>query len=152
MHVPTTSVWGFLLMRSMAWLKPLRRRTSRYQHEQRLIERWLAAIRAAASVDAQLALEIAECARLIKGYGDTHARGTGNFLRLFGTLVEGSSELAPAERATRLRQAREAALADPEGKALGQSLGGGGDARPAVVKPVVWLTPKRTETLSTDAD
>jgi indolepyruvate ferredoxin oxidoreductase beta subunit len=89
---------------------------------------------------------------LIKGYGDTHARGTGNFLRLFETLVEGSPELAPAERATRLRQAREAALADPEGKALGQSLGGGGDARPAVVKPVVWLTPKRTETLSTDAD
>jgi indolepyruvate ferredoxin oxidoreductase beta subunit len=124
MHVPTTSVWGFVLMRSMAWLKPMRRRTSRYQDEQRLIERWLAAIRAAASVDARLALEIAECARLIKGYGETHARGTGNFLRLFETLMEGSPELAPAERATRLRQAREAALADPEGKALGQALGG----------------------------
>ncbi|HEU5282405.1 MAG TPA: indolepyruvate oxidoreductase subunit beta family protein [Burkholderiales bacterium] len=152
MHVPTTSVWGFLLMRTMAWLKPWRRRTSRFQDEQRLIERWLAAIRAAAAVDAQLALEIAECARLIKGYGDTHARGTGNFLRLFETLVEGSPELGPAERATRLRQAREAALADPEGKALGQALVGGSATPEPVAKPVVWLTPKRTETLSTDAD
>jgi indolepyruvate ferredoxin oxidoreductase beta subunit len=152
MHVPTTSVWGFLLMRSMAWLKPLRRRTSRYQDEQRLIERWLAAIRTAVSVDAQLALEIAECARLIKGYGDTHARGKGNFLRLFETLVEGAPELSPAERAARLRQAREAALADPEGKALGQALGGGGAKPEPAVKPVVWLTPKRAETLSTDAD
>ena len=152
MHVPTTSVWGFLLMRAMAWLKPLRRRTSRYQDEQRLIERWLAAIRAVASADTRLALEIAECARLIKGYGDTHARGMGNFLRLFDTLVEGASELSPAERATRLRLAREAALADPEGKALGQALGGGSAKPEPAVKPVVWLTPKRAETLSTDAD
>jgi indolepyruvate ferredoxin oxidoreductase beta subunit len=152
MHLPTTSIWGFLLMRAMAWLKPLRRRTSRYEEEQRLIERWLAAIRAAATIDDRLAAEIAQCARLIKGYGDTHARGTGNFLRLFETLVEGSPELTPAERTSRLRQAREAALADPEGKALGQTLGSG-DAKPEpAVKPVVWLTPKRTETLSTDAD
>jgi hypothetical protein len=44
------------------------------------------------------------------------------------------------------------ALGDPEGKALVQALGGG-DTKPVpMVKPVVWLTPKRTETLSTDAD
>jgi indolepyruvate ferredoxin oxidoreductase beta subunit len=152
MHVPTTSVWGYLLMRSMAWLKPWRRRTSRFQEEQRLIERWLSAIRSSIPIGAQLALEIAECARLIKGYGDTHARGTGNFLRLLETLIEGSPELAPPERTARLRQGREAALADPEGRALEQTLGGA-DTKPATAaKAIVWLTPKRAETLSTDAD
>jgi len=152
MHVRTTSVSGFLLMRSMAWLKPLRRHTSRFHEEQRLIERWLAAIHAAAGTHPPLALEIAECARLIKGYGDTHQRGTANFLRLFETLMDGLPELAPAERAAALRKAREAALADPEGKQLGRVLGSG-DAKPAVTaRPVVWLSPKRTETLSADAD
>ena len=37
----------------------------------------------------------------------------------------------PREQAAALRKAREAALADPEGKHLGQTLG----------KPVVWLKP-----------
>jgi len=31
---------------------------------------------------AELALEVAECARLIKGYGDTHKRGSANFLAI----------------------------------------------------------------------
>ncbi|MGH8629230.1 MAG: indolepyruvate oxidoreductase subunit beta family protein, partial [Burkholderiales bacterium] len=69
MHVRTTSVFGFLLMRSMAWLKPLRRHTSRFHEERRLIERWLSAIRVAAENDVDLALEIAQCAKLLKGYG-----------------------------------------------------------------------------------
>ena len=152
MHVRTTSVSGFLLMRSMAWLKPFRRRTSRFHDEQRLIERWLAAVRVAAGLHPQLALEITECARLIKGYGDTHQRGTANFLRLLDTLVDGSPELAPAERAAALRKAREAALADPEGKQLGQVLSVGETKPAGSARPIVWVSSKRTKTLSTDVD
>jgi len=37
---------------------------------------------------AELALEIALCGRLIKGYGDTNRRAKANFLRIFDTLVE----------------------------------------------------------------
>ena len=152
MHLRTTSVSGFLLMRSLAWLKPLRRRTSRYHAEQQLIERWLAAVNAAIPAHPPLALEIAECACLIKGYGETHQRGADRFVRLLDTLVDGAPELTPAQRAASLRQAREAALADPEGPGPGQALPGV-TARPAPGgKPIIWLSPKRSETLSADAD
>jgi indolepyruvate ferredoxin oxidoreductase beta subunit len=145
LHVRTTSVFGFLLMRSMAWLKPLRRRTSRFHDEQFLIERWLAAIRSAASQDAALALEIAQCARLLKGYGETHKRGQGNFLRIFEELVEGRPSLSSGERAAAIREAREAALADPEGGKLSAALPANGQGR---AQPVQWVSRKRAEMLA----
>ena len=126
MYVKTTSVFGFLLLRSMAWLRPLRRATGRFHDEQQLIERWLDAIRTAAGRDLGLGLEIALCGRLIKGYGETHRRAKANFLRILDTLVEneiaGGSFASGAERAAAIRKAREAALADPEGRKLEQSL------------------------------
>jgi indolepyruvate ferredoxin oxidoreductase beta subunit len=131
MHVKTSGVFGFLLMRAMAWLKPWRPRSYRFQEEQQLIERWLARVREAAARSAPLALEIAECARLIKGYGDTHRRGKANFLAILDALVDNPATADPAEQARAIRKARDAALADPEGKALGGALG----------KPVTWLKP-----------
>jgi len=126
LYVKTTSVFGFLLLRSMAWLRPLRRATGRFHDEQQLVERWLDAIRAAAGRDLGLGLEIALCGRLIKGYGETHRRAKANFLRILDTLVEnavtGGSFGSDAERAAAIRKAREAALADPEGRKLEQSL------------------------------
>ncbi len=113
---------GFLLLRSLAWLRPLRRLTSRYGEEQALIERWLAAIAAAAPADLELALEIALVGRLIKGYGDTHRRAKANFLRIMDALVEGGAVGDVRERANAIRAARESALADPEGRALEGSL------------------------------
>jgi len=139
MHLKTTTVSGYLLLRSMAWLRPFRRMTSRYGEEQERIDRWLAAVARAAATDAALALEVAECARLVKGYGDTHRRGWGNFERILATLVEDQPDLSAAERAAGIRKARLAALADPEGKALAQEIG--------AAKPVVWLSPKRAETI-----
>ena len=47
LHIKSSSVFGFLLLRSLAWLRPLRRMSARYAEEQALIERWLAAIAAA---------------------------------------------------------------------------------------------------------
>jgi indolepyruvate ferredoxin oxidoreductase beta subunit len=122
MYVKTTSVFGFLLLRSMAWLRPFRRATGRFHDEQRLIERWLDAIRAAAARDLGLALEIALCGRLIKGYGETHRRAKANFLRILDTIVAGGSFASDGERTVAIRKAREAALADPEGRKLEQSL------------------------------
>ncbi len=130
-HLKTSSVFGFLLLRAMAWLKPLRRMTSRYAEEQTRMESWLAAIEKAAARDAALALEVAQCARLVKGYGDTHQRGWGNFERIMATVVEGEPQLTALERAAAIRKARLAALADAEGTALTKEIGN--------VKPVVWL-------------
>ena len=135
LRVKTSSVSGFLLLRLLAWLKPLRRSSLRFHEEQALIACWLEAVTKTARSDAALALEIAECARLIKGYGDTHQRGRGNFLRIFERLVEADSGLSGPARIDAIRKAREQALSDPDGSAA---------QRPAsTVKPVVWLTPQR---------
>ena len=131
MHVKTSGVFGFLLVRSLAWLKPWRPHSYRYAEEQRLIERWLARVKNAVARDVALALEVAECARLIKGYGETHRRGKANFLAIMDALVDNSATPDPAQQAQAIRKAREAALADPEGKALGGALG----------RPVTWLKP-----------
>jgi indolepyruvate ferredoxin oxidoreductase beta subunit len=131
MHIRTSGVFGFLLVRSLAWMRPLRPTSYRYREEQALIERWLGLVAEAAKRDAALAWEVAECARLIKGYGETHRRGKGNFLAIVDALVENPATAGAAEQALAIRKAREAALADPEGKALGTTLG----------KPVVWLKP-----------
>jgi indolepyruvate ferredoxin oxidoreductase beta subunit len=131
MHIRTSSLWGYLLIRGLAWLKPWRPMSYRYREEQQLIERWLALVAEAAGRDAALAREIAECARLIKGYGETHRRGKANFLAILDALVENPATSDVREQAAAVRKAREAALADPEGQALGRELG----------KPVVWLKP-----------
>ncbi len=47
LHIKSSSVFGFLLLRALAWLRPLRRMSARYAEEQALIERWLSAIAAA---------------------------------------------------------------------------------------------------------
>jgi indolepyruvate ferredoxin oxidoreductase beta subunit len=129
MHVKTSGVLGFLTVRALAWLKPWRPYSHRYAGEQKLIERWLADVREAAKRSLPLAVEVAECARLLKGYGETHRRGKANFLAILDALVENPPTQDPAEQAKAIRRAREAALADPEGKALGKTLG----------KPVTWL-------------
>ena len=129
MHLKTSGVFGYLLVRSLAWLKPWRPHSYRYHEEQQLIEHWLTRARETAARSVPLALEVAECARLIKGYGDTHRRGKANFLAILDALVENPATTDPAEQAKAIRKARDAALADPEGKALGGALG----------KPVTWL-------------
>ncbi|HEX6266961.1 MAG TPA: DUF6537 domain-containing protein, partial [Burkholderiales bacterium] len=131
MHIKTSGLWGYLLVRSLAWLKPWRPMSYRYREEQQLIEGWLGLVADAAKRDTLLALEVAECARLIKGYGETHRRGKANFLAIVDALIQNPATSSPREQAAAIRKAREAALADPEGKALGSALG----------KPVVWLKP-----------
>ena len=134
MHVKTSGVFGYLMVRSLAWLRPWRPHSYRFQEEQKLIERWLARVGDAAARSPALALEVAECATLLKGYGETHRRGKANFLAIMDALVENPATADPAEQAKAIGKAREAALADPEGKALGGALG----------KPVTWLKPVRS--------
>src|SRR5690606_20378446 len=116
MRLRTNGIPGYALLRGLAGLRALRRFTSRWHEEQRAIEGWLAAMQDALRLDRRLAIEIAECARLVKGYGSTHQRGRQNFQRLLalatGGLRHGESAQALGEV---LRQARAAALSDPQG-------------------------------------
>jgi indolepyruvate ferredoxin oxidoreductase beta subunit len=134
MHVKTSGIGGYLLVRALAWLKPWRPRSLRYAEEQALIERWLAAVRGAAPRSTALALEVVECAGLLKGYGETHRRGRSSFLAILDALVENPATTDPAAQAAAIRKVRVAALSDPEQKALEKSLG----------RPVTWLRAEKT--------
>lgn len=124
MQVRTDTIFGFLRLRSMAALRPIRRIGYRYKAEQEQIEHWLDLVCGAAAVDRDLALEIVECARLIKGYGDTHRRGVGNFGRIVDAIVTPALTAGGQPGAAEaVRRAREAALADPDGEALAATLG-----------------------------
>jgi indolepyruvate ferredoxin oxidoreductase, beta subunit len=124
MQVNSQSISGFLRLWLIAKLRPRRPKTFRYEEEQRAIEAWLALIIQAAHLSADLALEITECARLIKGYGDTHKRGTANYRlieeHVMRPALAGHIPLQLAVDA--IASARTAALVDPEGEGLAKCL------------------------------
>lgn len=124
MHVRTTTIWGFARLRFLACLRWWRPRTLRYVEEQAEIESWLGQIRAAQPLSLDLAREIAESARLIKGYGDTYKRGLGNYRRIATEVIAPAlaGHMAPPKAADAVANARVAALADPEGESLSRTL------------------------------
>ncbi len=131
----THGVRGALALRFVASLKGQRRRGSRFAVEQALIECWLAALERGLREDAALGVEIADCGRLIKGYGSTNERGKHNLLHVIDHLAEG--ERPAAERAAAIRAAREAALADEGGLALDRTLAAhGAPPRPLKAQPI----------------
>jgi indolepyruvate ferredoxin oxidoreductase beta subunit len=124
MEINTASLSGFLRFYILAKLRRFRPRTWRYGEEQRDIGNWLKLILRAAPSSAELAIEIAECARLIKGYGDTHKRGSDNYRAIVSQVIEPAlSGQIPLRQATdAIASARTAALLDPEGEALSKCL------------------------------
>ncbi len=130
----TSDISGFLAMRLMAAMKPLRRRSVRFAEEQVLIERWLGAIKRLgfAALDADLALEIVQCAQLVRGYGETWRKSREAFVKILDTLVENEQAVTRGADALRvaIRKTREAALAYEEAKP---------SAATAKGKPVIWM-------------
>jgi indolepyruvate ferredoxin oxidoreductase beta subunit len=120
MTVQSNRIGGYVKLRLLAGLRGWRPRSNRYVEEQMHIEDWLDLIRRAAALDPALAREIVDCARLIKGYGDTFSRGRNNFERIRARIILPAldNRIAPALAADALVQARTAALADPEGQSL----------------------------------
>jgi indolepyruvate ferredoxin oxidoreductase beta subunit len=116
--ITTSSLPGFLLLHLLARLKRWRRGSLRFAVETGRIEQWLARVERTAVLDPALALEVARCQRLVKGYGDTFARGWQNFETLMGVVQRGGAALAPAT----LRELRDAALADEHGDRLRAAL------------------------------
>jgi len=134
MHVRTTTIFGFARLRLLAGLRWWRPHTYRYAEEQAEIERWLAQIRAAAPLGVDLAREIAESARLIKGYGDTYRRGLANYRRIAADVIGPAlAGRMPAQAAAdAVANARVAALADPDGESLSRTLAAIASASPSL--------------------
>jgi indolepyruvate ferredoxin oxidoreductase beta subunit len=137
LHLRSDTIGGIIVLRSLAALKVVRRHGARYAREQADIERWLDAIVEAARTDWILAHELALCGRLVKGYGTTNDRGKQNLSHILDHLTSAG--------ATAVREAREAALADEAGKTFDETMTRhGAPARPAVARPIVWASRRRT--------
>jgi indolepyruvate ferredoxin oxidoreductase, beta subunit len=137
LKIGTHTVAGMLALRSLAALKWLRVRGSRYAQEQSMIAKWLDSVLEGSRRDWQLGHEIALCGRLIKGYGTTNERGKENLLYVLDHLAHGPS---PAAAAQIIGAARDAALADDAGQALDAMLvQHGAPARPVKAQPIRWM-------------
>ena len=128
--IQTSSLRGYLLLRTVAAMKRFRRSTLRYAEENRRIQAWLQRIAAtlkskqedslhpAPGLALQVALELALCQRLVKGYSDTHERGVRNYDAVMQAFERTDGAMTPAT----LRELREAALADEAGTQLRAAL------------------------------
>lgn len=117
--ITTSSIGGFLLLHLIARLRRWRRGTYRFASEQERIEAWLATALNAARSDLALGTEIIRCQRLVKGYGDTHARGMHSFAAIMRTLPV---LVGQGDSAAVVRRLREAALKDDEGRTLAKAM------------------------------
>ncbi|MGJ7527831.1 indolepyruvate oxidoreductase subunit beta family protein [Variovorax sp. GB1P17] len=116
--IQTSSLRGYLMLRTVAACKRWRLSTMRYAEENRRIEEWLQRIAATAQRNPELAVELAQCQRLVKGYSDTHERGLRNYDTVMRAFERAGAALAPAT----LRELRDAALADEHGHKLQAAL------------------------------
>lgn len=116
--VETTSIRGFVMLYLVASLRRWRRSNLRYAYEQNTIQHWLGLVMDTAKRDYALGVELAELRGLVKGYGDTHARGTDNFNRICAVLPQ----LEGPQASQTLMALRKAANADETAKALDTAL------------------------------
>ncbi|MCA8888164.1 MAG: indolepyruvate oxidoreductase subunit beta family protein [Parvularculaceae bacterium] len=118
-RVSTTKLRGFVPLYFIASLRPIRRASHRHRVEQLRIDAWLSTIEDVAATDYALALSLVRMQRLIKGYGDTHERGLGNFNKIMAALPAIQST---ADSAGAVEDLVDAALQDEDGVALQASL------------------------------
>ena len=103
----------------MAALRPTRRQALRFRQEQARIREWLDRVTALAPDDYPLALSVAAAPRLVKGYGDTRARGNRNY-DIVMAMIPALRQVPDA--AGRFAALCQAALADDTGEKLAAAL------------------------------
>jgi indolepyruvate ferredoxin oxidoreductase, beta subunit len=101
----------------MSRLRFLRPRSLRFSLEQERIDRWLNEVNDLMGKNYQFALEVAEIAGIIKGYGSTHANGLRNYLAIMDEVVRLKAE-GSTDGAARIKSLHAAALADENGEKL----------------------------------
>jgi indolepyruvate ferredoxin oxidoreductase beta subunit len=118
-RIRTDSFTGFFALWFIGGLRRWRRSLLRHRVEAEHLERWYALALDHVAADYNLAVEILNCRRLIKGYSDTHVRAQSKFDRVLSALplLKGRSDAADW-----IRRLREAALKDEAGTMLDGAL------------------------------
>ncbi len=118
-RVRSGTIRWFLLLYVLGALKPIRRTTLRHQHETAHLEKWLSIATGTAAQNYDVAVEVLNAHRLVKGYSDTHARGESKFERVMGAVPLLAQR---PDGADWMRRLRDAALLDENGIALDGAL------------------------------
>ncbi|WP_186766359.1 indolepyruvate oxidoreductase subunit beta family protein [Falsiphaeobacter marinintestinus] len=125
LHLRSNGIIGYRLLRMVAALKRIRRRSYRFQIEQAQIEIWLTLMQTALRQSPDFAMALAELPRVLKGYSDTLMRGKTAYTQIMSQVVEPSVTTgADAANARLLRESIGAALADDSHEKLNAVLMG----------------------------
>ena len=118
-HYRSDTLRAFVMLYVVAGQKP--RRLGNYRHAQEVahLNQWLHTAMTYRVHNYDLAVQVINCRRLIKGYSDTHARGQSKFDRVLAGIALIAHRDDAADWAMRLRAA---ALMDEAGKALDGAL------------------------------
>ncbi|MGJ8527388.1 indolepyruvate oxidoreductase subunit beta family protein [Maritalea sp.] len=117
--IRTDSLFGFTSLWVIAGARSWRRSQLRHHFEKKHWNEWFQLSLDHVQKDYLLAVEILNCRRLIKGYGDTHVRGQSKFDRVLSGLPLLKGRKDASIWITRLRNA---ALKDEGGKLLDGTL------------------------------
>ena len=87
LKVRSSSLSGFLTLRLLAAMQPMRPRSLRFSREQQAIDGWIDALADALPRSSAHARVLAELPSVLKGYGDTWLRGRAHYERLWDAFV-----------------------------------------------------------------
>ncbi len=132
----SNGILGFRLLRLVASLRHIRRRSLRFKAEQVAIVGWLQVLEKALKRDVGFASGLAELPRLLKGYSETQQRGKAAYGKIIdGIVTPALKDRSESAAAPILRQAISAALADEDHKKLDQLLAGEAERSAVVGRP-----------------
>jgi indolepyruvate ferredoxin oxidoreductase beta subunit len=118
-RVQTGTLFWFLGLYVVSSLRGRRRGTLRHMREMAHVEAWLKTAADLLAKNYDLAVEVLNARRLVKGYSDTHSRGLSKFDRVMSALPMLEAREDGGDWMKRLRQA---ALLDENGIALDGAL------------------------------
>jgi len=118
-RIRTDGMIGFAMLWIVAGLRPYRRKLLRHRYETQHLKLLLSHTHEALNANYELAIEVLQCQRLIKGYSDTHSRGQSKFKRVSESAIASMNQ---ANAASWVKQLRETALQDEHGDELDQLL------------------------------
>ena len=113
----TNTLSIYFSLRFLAMLRRFRRVSLGYHLEHSMINNWLDAIRLSASSDRALAIEFAECGRIVKGYGPTRERTSEQNMAIVSAYND--HRYLSAEN---IKALRDAALEDDSNTAFSRKL------------------------------
>ena len=142
LHIRTSSLWGYLMLRALANLRPWRRRSLRDAQERAVREVWWQAICQMAGSHIGFAHVLAGLPQVLKGYGDTQLRGRLHYQRLWDAhvrpVLDGAA--APDTQVPLFAQALSQALSHAPSEPTQES------SNSATTHPVLWLKPNAAQT------